>query len=145
LQKYATRHKQIKTQGMNNAIYNFPMPSNEPVLEYLKGSKERIKLDQELKRQAENPIEIPLIIGGKEVRTANTGTVTMPHNHKQVLATYYMATEKEVQMAIDAANGAPDMVRSHLDDSCFYHAKGSRINKHQVQACDECRHDAWSE
>ena len=91
---------------MNNAIYNFPMPSNEPVLEYLKGSKERIKLDQELKRQAENPIEIPLIIGGKEVRTANTGTVTMPHNHKHVLATYYMATEKEVQMAIDAAKSA---------------------------------------
>lgn len=91
---------------MNNAIYNFPMPSNEPVKEYLQGSPERIELDKELQRQMENPIEIPLIIGGKEVRTERTGTVTMPHNHKQVLATYYKATEKEVQMAIEAGKSA---------------------------------------
>lgn len=82
------------------------MPSNEPVKEYLQGSPERIELDKELQRQMENPIEIPLIIGGKEVRTERTGTVTMPHNHKQVLATYYKATEKEVQMAIEAGKSA---------------------------------------
>ena len=91
---------------MNNAIYNFPIPSNEPVLEYLEGSPERIKLDAELHRQAENPIEIPLIIGGKEVRTTQTGSVTMPHNHKHVLATYHKAGEQEVKMAIEAAKAA---------------------------------------
>ncbi len=91
---------------MNNAIYNFPMPANEPVLDYLKGSAERTELDKELKRQAENPIEIPLIIGGKEIKTENTGNVTMPHNHKHVLATYHKASEKEVQMAIKAAQEA---------------------------------------
>lgn len=88
---------------MNNAIYNFPVPANEPVLEYKKNSRERINLEKELQRQLQNPVEIPLIIGGKEIRTAQTGKVLMPHGHSQVLATYYKATEKEVQMAIDAA------------------------------------------
>jgi 1-pyrroline-5-carboxylate dehydrogenase len=88
---------------MNNAIYNFPLPANEPVLDYKKDSPERKQLEEELKRQLQNPIEIPLIIGGKEVRTAQTGEVRMPHNHSHVLATYFKATEKEVQMAIDAA------------------------------------------
>jgi 1-pyrroline-5-carboxylate dehydrogenase len=88
---------------MNNAIYNFPVPTNEPVLEYKKGSLERLNLEKELERQINTKIEIPLIIGGKEVFTTSTGKVVMPHNHQHVLATYYKAGEKEVQMAIDAA------------------------------------------
>ncbi len=88
---------------MNNAVYNFPIPENERVLDYLKGSKERIALEKELERQKSTEIEIPLIIGGKEIRTGKVAKVTMPHNHKHVLATYHQATEKEVQMAIDAA------------------------------------------
>jgi 1-pyrroline-5-carboxylate dehydrogenase len=88
---------------MNNAIYNFPLPANEPVLEYKKDSPERKQLEEELKRQLQNPIEIPMIIGGKEVRTAQTGQLRMPHNHSHVLATYYKASETDVQLAIDAA------------------------------------------
>ncbi|MCF8223572.1 MAG: L-glutamate gamma-semialdehyde dehydrogenase [Bacteroidales bacterium] len=88
---------------MNNALYNFTAPSNEPVLEYLEGSNERILLDKELKRQESVEIEIPLIIGGKEIRTGNTGKVVMPHHHGHILATYHKAGEKEVNMAIDAA------------------------------------------
>lgn len=88
---------------MNNAIYNFPLPPNEPALGYKKGSPELKKLEAELQRQIHHPVEIPLIIGGKEVRTQQTGEVCMPHQHAQVLATYYKATENEVNMAIDAA------------------------------------------
>ena len=88
---------------MNNAIYNFPLPSNEAMLEYKKNSRERKQLEDEIQRQLQDPIEIPLIIGGQEVRTQQTGLVTMPHRHSQVLATYYKATEKEVNMAINAA------------------------------------------
>ena len=91
---------------MNNAIYNFPVPNNEPVLEYLKGSPERLALEKELERQTKIQIDIPLIIGGKEIRTGKTGTVTMPHNHRHVLATYHKAGEKEVLMAIEAAKEA---------------------------------------
>jgi len=88
---------------MNNAIYNFPIPSNEPVLDYKKNSPERQQLETELDKQLTNPIDIPLIIGGKEIRTKQTGQVRMPHRHSHVLATYYKATEVEVDMAIQAA------------------------------------------
>ncbi len=91
---------------MNNAVYNFPVPENERILDYLEGSNERINLDIELKRQSENEVEIPLILGGKEVRTGKVEKISMPHNHRQILATYHKATEKEVQMAIDSALNA---------------------------------------
>ncbi|MCF8235847.1 MAG: L-glutamate gamma-semialdehyde dehydrogenase [Bacteroidales bacterium] len=91
---------------MNNAIYNFSVPVNEPVLEYLKESKERTELEKELNRQCKQEIEIPLIIGGKEIRTGDTGKVVMPHRHGHVLATYHKAGEKEVAMAVKAAKEA---------------------------------------
>ncbi|MEE4214853.1 MAG: L-glutamate gamma-semialdehyde dehydrogenase, partial [Bacteroidales bacterium] len=88
---------------MNNALYNFPVPENEPVLEYLSGSTERTLLEKELARQEAAGIEIPLIIGGREIRTGDTGKVSMPHRHGHTLATYHKAGEKEIKMAIDAA------------------------------------------
>ncbi len=93
---------------MNNAIYNFREPVNEPILDYLPGSEERKLLTQEIEKQSNQQIEIPLIIGGKEIKTGKTGKVVMPHNHQHVLATYHQATEKEVQMAIDAAMRAKE-------------------------------------
>ena len=88
---------------MNNAIINFPVPANEPVKAYLEGSPERVALDAELDRQWNTVLDIPIIIGGKEIRTGNTGKVVCPHDHKHVLATFHKVSEKEVQMAIDAA------------------------------------------
>jgi 1-pyrroline-5-carboxylate dehydrogenase len=88
---------------MNNAIYNFREPKNEPVLSYSPGSIERRLLEEELSSQKNKVIDIPLIIGGKEIRTGKTGKVVNPCDHKHVLATYHMATEKEVTLAIDAA------------------------------------------
>ena len=52
---------------MKNAIVQFPVPANEPVKSYLKGSPERIALEAELERQYNTIVEIPLIIGGKEI------------------------------------------------------------------------------
>lgn len=91
---------------MNNSIYNFPLPENETIREYLKGSTDREKLDAELKRQSETIVEIPLIIGGKEIFTGNTGKVVMPHDKNKTLAIYHKAGEKEVRMAIEAAKSA---------------------------------------
>lgn len=88
---------------MNNAIYNFREPKNEPVLTYRPGSPERQKLTDELNRQYNTVVDIPLIIGGKEIRTGKTGKVVMPSEHGHVLATYHMAGEKEVELAIKAA------------------------------------------
>ncbi len=88
---------------MNNAIYNFREPGNEPVLSYLPGSSERILLEEELERQKAGVADIPLIIGGKEIRTGKTVRITMPSDHQHTLATCHLATEKEVSLAIDAA------------------------------------------
>jgi 1-pyrroline-5-carboxylate dehydrogenase len=88
---------------MNNALYNFPVPQNELVLNYLKNSPERISLEKELVRQAGMQVEIPLIIGGKEVRTGDIAEVRMPHDHSHVLATYHKVGEKEIRLAIESA------------------------------------------
>lgn len=91
---------------MNNAIYNFRVPQNETVLSYIPGSPARELLEAELMEQGSKIIDIPLIIGGKEVRTGRTGTVVNPSNHSHVLAHYHMAGEKEVSLAIESALAA---------------------------------------
>ena len=83
-----------------------PMPKNEPILSYAPGSAERKALEIELERMSKETIEIPLIIGGKEIKTGKMGKAVEPHNHKHVLATFHQATEKEVNMAIEAALAA---------------------------------------
>ncbi len=88
---------------MNNAIFNFREPKNEAVLGYLKGSPERESLLRELEYQSKMELEIPLIIDGKEVRTGNTKKLVMPNDHQHVLATYHVAGEREVKMAIESA------------------------------------------
>ena len=88
---------------MNNAVYNFPVPGNEPVLSYLKNSPERKNLELELERQSKLEVDVPLIIGDKEIRTGDTEKIVMPHRHSHKLGIYHKAGEKEVKAAIDAA------------------------------------------
>ncbi len=116
---------------MNNAIFNLAEPKNEPVRPYMPGSEERIKLEEELKRQSSIEIEIPLIIGGKEVRTGNTGKVVMPHEHGHILATYHKAGEKEVNMAIDAALKAKEewMTMSWVERASIFFKTAELLSK----------------
>ncbi len=93
---------------MNNAIYNFREPSNEPVHDYSSGSVEREMIEKELRDQESRVVDIPVIIGGKEIRTGITGKITKPTDHGHVLATWHMATGKEVNLAIEAALKAKD-------------------------------------
>ncbi len=88
---------------MNNGIYKFPKPSNEPIKGYAKGSAERASLKAELERMSSEQLDIPIIVGGKEIRTGQTQNVVMPHNHSHILATYHQAGEAEISSAIDAA------------------------------------------
>ena len=93
---------------MSNAISIFPSPVNEPVLGYVAGSPERVRLDAELARQAGEVPELPLLIGGREVRTGNLADVVMPHDHGTVIARMHLAGEKEIAQAIDAALAVQD-------------------------------------
>lgn len=88
---------------MNNALFRFQKPTNEPVKAYAPGSEEKAELKKALHKLASEQWDIPLVIGGREVRTGDIGEVVMPHEHGHVLATYHKAGEKEVRMAIDAA------------------------------------------
>lgn len=98
---------------MNNAIFKFQKPVNEPIKSYAPGSIEKVELKKALDKLASEKWDIPLIIGGREVRTNNTGNIVMPHDHKHVLGIYHKAGEKEVQMAIDAA------MKAHGEWSCL--------------------------
>jgi len=88
---------------MSNAYFNVPVPRNEPILSYAPGSKEKAELKQKIKELSSQKIEVPLIIGGKEVKTGNTTEILIPHDHRHVLGVYHKAGEKEVNMAIQAA------------------------------------------
>jgi 1-pyrroline-5-carboxylate dehydrogenase len=91
---------------LNNAVINIPTPTNEPVLSYAPGTPERAKLKEALEELKSKQIEVPLIIGGKEVRTGNLAKIACPHDHSIELGQYHKAGPKEVQMAIDAAMAA---------------------------------------
>ncbi len=93
---------------MNNAYFSIHEPANEPIHGYMPGSPERAALKAELERQSSMVVKIPLVIGGKEIFTENTVTVTMPHDHHHVLAECSMAGEKELKMAIEAAMAAKE-------------------------------------
>jgi len=85
---------------------SIPKPINEPIRNYEPGSPEKASLKEKLAELSQKEIEIPLIIGGKEVRTGDTGKCIMPHNHGHVLATFHQAGEKEVRQAIESSQAA---------------------------------------
>ncbi|HIN77752.1 MAG TPA: L-glutamate gamma-semialdehyde dehydrogenase [Gemmatimonadetes bacterium] len=83
-----------------------PPPVNEPVLTYAPGTPERAELKKELESQSSTVVDIPLVIGGEEIRTGNTINVVMPHAHSHVLATVHQAGADEVRQAVVAAAAA---------------------------------------
>jgi len=89
-----------------NTPPKMPAPINEPVLSYAPGTRERAELKQTLKEMAGRPIEIPVVIGGKEIRTGRTVDAVMPHCHGHVLAKVHQAGPGEVAGAVAAARAA---------------------------------------
>jgi len=88
---------------MSNAIFKVPLPLNEPILNYAPGSPEKVELKKKLTEMRQQRIDIPLIIGGEEIRTGNTTEIRAPHDHSILLGLYHKAGAKEVNMAIEAA------------------------------------------
>jgi 1-pyrroline-5-carboxylate dehydrogenase len=88
---------------MSTGVFQLPAPVNEPVRDYPPGSPERASLKARLDEMAATQIEIPMIIGGEEVRTGRTAQAVMPHDHHHVLAEFHQGGEAEVTRAIEAA------------------------------------------
>jgi 1-pyrroline-5-carboxylate dehydrogenase len=89
-----------------NGNRRVPSPVNEPVKGYAPGSPEKAALKARLAEMAGERVEIPVIIGGKEIRTGDTAEAVMPHDHRHVLADWHKASREHVTQAIDAANAA---------------------------------------
>jgi 1-pyrroline-5-carboxylate dehydrogenase len=89
-----------------NGNRRVPPPVNEPVRSYAPGSPERVELKASLKALADTRLDIPLIIGGREVRTGKTAQEVMPHDHRHVLADWHKAGPEQVEQAIAAAGEA---------------------------------------
>ena len=87
-------------------IRRIPMPANEPVGTYAPGSPERAALKARLTSMAGERIEIPIVIGGEEIRTGDLAQSTMPHAHEHVLADWHKAAPEHVERAIAASRTA---------------------------------------
>jgi 1-pyrroline-5-carboxylate dehydrogenase len=89
-----------------NGTRRVPKPVNEPVKSYAPGSPERAALKDRLRSMANERVDIPIIIGGEEIRTGDLSQSVMPHNHRHVLGDWHRANASHVARAITAAGEA---------------------------------------
>lgn len=91
---------------MNNGHYSLPIPKNEPVLSYAPGTSERARLKEVLAELKSTQVDVPMYIGGKEVRTGNKIAIRPPHERKHILGYFHYGEAKHVKAAINAALAA---------------------------------------
>jgi 1-pyrroline-5-carboxylate dehydrogenase len=91
---------------MNLGYFAYPLPQNEPVFNYAPGSKEKELLKKIIKELKQSKADIPMYIGGKEVRTGKVSEIRPPHETSHVLAQFHEGDETHVKQAIDAALAA---------------------------------------
>jgi len=88
---------------MSNATYQVPVAVNEPVLNYAPGSPERETLKATIKKMRSEVMDIPMYIGGKEVRSNKKVRMAPPHDHQHTIGHYHAGDKNHIQMAIDGA------------------------------------------
>ena len=86
---------------MTTGIFKTPPPKNEAITPFLVDSVERKCLQNELHKMTQTVLEIPCLVGGKEIFTGRTIEITMPSDHKQVLAIAHLATPEVTKLAIE--------------------------------------------
>jgi len=93
---------------MPKGIYTVPTPTNEPVKSYAPGSPEKLELKKTLKEFKSQEMDVPMYIGGEEVRTGNKIPMNPPHDHKHVLGHFHEGDSSHVEQAVNAALGAKE-------------------------------------
>jgi 1-pyrroline-5-carboxylate dehydrogenase len=91
---------------MNLGYFAYPQPQNEPVLNYAPGSIEKELLKKTIKELKENRADIPMYIGGREVRTGKLSDIRPPHEISHLLGQFHEGDETHIRQAIDAALAA---------------------------------------
>ncbi|MCU0398688.1 MAG: L-glutamate gamma-semialdehyde dehydrogenase [Cyclobacteriaceae bacterium] len=94
---------------MSKGFFNVPVPKNEPVLSYAPGSKERVLLKKALEEARARIADVPMYIGGEEVRTGNKKSLNPPHDHQHVLGHYHAGDKTHVEQAINAALSSKEL------------------------------------
>jgi 1-pyrroline-5-carboxylate dehydrogenase len=94
---------------MSTGFFHIPIPKNEPVLSYAPGSKERAALKKAIEEARATTLDIPMYIGGDEVRTGKKKTIAPPHDHKHVLGHFHEGDKSHVEQAIQAALNAKEL------------------------------------
>jgi len=113
---------------MANAITHPPTPDNEPILGFLPGSPEKAELKATIDAQRAETIEIPMIIGGREVTSGDTRDVVEPHDHGRVLAKAHMATADHCEQVIGACRDASqEWARMSFDDRAAIFLKAADL------------------
>jgi len=88
---------------MGKGFFQVPRAKNEPVKGYAPGSPEREEVLKQYDAFYKGSVEVPLYIGGEEIRTGNTRSMSPPHEHKHILGSYHLAEKKHVELAIETA------------------------------------------
>ena len=96
----------MTTEASFAGVPRIPAPVNDPNKSYLPGSPERAELKERLARMAAERIDIPLIIGGREIRTGRVERTVMPHDHQHVLAEWHAADAQHLEQAVESAKTA---------------------------------------
>ncbi|MDQ3673013.1 MAG: aldehyde dehydrogenase family protein, partial [Gemmatimonadota bacterium] len=111
-----------------NGNRRVPAPVNEPIKSYAPGSAERVSLKDRLASMSGERVDIPLIIGGKEIRTGDLSQAVMPHNHRHVLADWHRATPANVDQAIGSAlEAAKDWANWAWEDRAAVFLKAAEL------------------
>jgi 1-pyrroline-5-carboxylate dehydrogenase len=97
--------KPISTAAFNGNRH-VPPPVNEPIKSYAPGSPEKREIKSRLAQMAGEKVEIPLVIGGRDVHTGETAPTVMPHDHSHALGQWHRARRQDVEAAIAAAGEA---------------------------------------
>lgn len=91
---------------MSTGFFKVPVPTNEPILSYAPGTKERELLQAAIKEARSKVLDIPMYIGAEEVRSGKTVKLTPPHDHQHLLGHYHQGDKSHVEAAIKAALAA---------------------------------------
>jgi 1-pyrroline-5-carboxylate dehydrogenase len=94
---------------MPKGVYAVPFPKNEPVLSYAPGSAERKLLKKALEAARSKEVDVPMYIGGQEIRTGKKVKLSPPHDHKHVLGYYHEGDKGHVEQAVQAALNAREL------------------------------------
>ena len=113
---------------MPKGVYQLPAITNEPIKSYAPGTPERAALKAKIAEIKNTVADLPMIIGGKEIRTDKLADIRPPHDHQHLLGHYHQGNADHVRMAIEAALQAkPAWEKMHWESRAAIFLKAAEL------------------